>query len=359
MKRVRFFSFLILAILFRSEAGFAWGNIGHESVAEVAERYLSDDARKLVLSILGVEPLAAAAIFPDEVRSDARFKGFAPYHFVEIRNGTTYVQVEPKDGHTIISKVPALLMSPTVSRDRKMIFLRYLIHVVGDVHQPLHVGNGIDMGANLCNVNWVEPETYGTNQPRKTFLNLHTVWDENIIDSMKHQYGVEQEAKHPSQKNNPQKRWFGYKELTDWLMVEWTGALGPKAKDRKPGKFTTAELDAFAAATVLQWYRESRGMHSEVYPETTFNPDPYKRKYCKVKNPATNKIEDNIYDFASVPTLDEAYANAKAPIIRKQILKGGLRLAALLNRLAAGQAIPVEDELKILQSVLIEHEPAR
>src|SRR4051812_2098917 len=72
-------------------AAYAWGDLGHQAIAEIAERRLDADGRALVFSIVGADPLAYAAIFPDVVRSDGRYMdygtGFADYHFFEIPPG--------------------------------------------------------------------------------------------------------------------------------------------------------------------------------------------------------------------------------------------------------------------------------
>src|SRR5437660_477849 len=81
-------SLVVLAIL-APVRGWAWGNLGHQAVADVAERNLSKKAQQLVFEILGAEPLAIAAIFPDEVRAVPAFKDFANYHFLEIPEGKT------------------------------------------------------------------------------------------------------------------------------------------------------------------------------------------------------------------------------------------------------------------------------
>ena len=329
--------FIGLALLNCSQS-FGWGNVGHGTVGEIAERYLGDEAKKLVQSILGPEPLAVSAIYPDEVRSDDRYKDFAPYHFVEIPVGKDYAPIVPRDGNTIISKVPAMLTSSNVSRERKMILLRYLVHVVGDVHQPLHVGNGVDMGANLCSVNWVEPSSYAK-KPYKHFANLHSVWDENIIDYMKHTY-----TSAPAKNGTPPpKRWFGYKELADWIIDEAKPDLAdPSFKDTNP----------------LTWYAEARALHAQVYPDKS--ADPAKHTYCKRVNAQSKKVENGIYDASTVPTLDEAYAKRSAPIIRAQLLKGGIRLAKLLNQIATGQnSATAEKDIELLQSILIVNDMPR
>lgn len=333
----------------------AWGNVGHETVAEIAERFLKDDTKVFIQKILGPEPLVLAATFPDQVRSDKRFKGFAPYHFVEIPNGTKYQTGEKKNGHTIINKVPALLRSASLSRERKMLLLRYLIHVVGDVHQPLHVGNGYDMGGNLCNVYYQRPETYGTDKMVKDFLSLHVVWDENLIESMKEEY----KRKHPSPDPdaNPQKRWFGYAELTDWVLEEAIGTPNPKEKATKPGLYTREQLRAWGDTTALDWYTEARTLHSSVYPEKVYETEPAKRTYCKIKNLKTGKVENGAFNpKLPYPLLDEAYAKEKTPLVRLQLLKGGIRLARLLDRIAEGHDFKVEKDVDILESVLIEND---
>lgn len=337
----RSFKTVFFGLVVTARAAFGWGDVGHSTVAEIAERFLDPATKQFLQSILGPEPLAVAAVWPDQVRSDARFKGFAPYHFVEIVSGTQYKAGAPKNGHTMLSQVPALLKSASVSADRKRILLRYFIHVMGDVHQPLHVGNGIDMGANLCEVRWIEPESYGKRHRTVRDLNLHTVWDENLIDVMKEEFRAREDAARRAKGLPPQKRWFGYFEFADWITGE--------AK----AKYSQSDLEAFVKGDLLDWYAESRGLHNRVYPEKSFEPDPFKRKYCKVKNPANGKIENGAYDAKSIPTLDKAYADDKTALIRLQILKGGLRLAQKLKQIAAGETVTVENEADLIRSLLL------
>src|SRR5690606_26393967 len=119
-------------------------------------------AKKFVRQIVGIEPLSTSATWPDQVRSDSRFadyETFASYHFTTIPYGYTFdtipsTRLVKKDSHTILSKVPKLLLDPNVSIEIRQIWYRYLVHVVGDVHQPFHVGSGWDRGANLCKIYW-------------------------------------------------------------------------------------------------------------------------------------------------------------------------------------------------------------
>ena len=111
------------------------------------EQNLSPQARAMLADILGEEKVTYSAVYPDKVRSDHRFDKLASYHFVEIPQGFNYANRPNKvayDSDTILRFTPGILKDPKVSRDRKVMMMRYLIHVMGDIHQPLHVGNGVD-----------------------------------------------------------------------------------------------------------------------------------------------------------------------------------------------------------------------
>src|SRR5690606_5825151 len=154
-----------------SSSVWAWGDLGHETTGEIAEQIIAKDAKtkNAVQAILGVEPLAKAAIFPDHVRDDGRFNDFAPYHYVTIfRDSQTYTE---KNALTILKKYPDILTNRKYPREAKMIALRYLVHVVGDIHQPLHVGNEFDLGGNACQVKWQPSDDNGAVR-----VNLHSAW---------------------------------------------------------------------------------------------------------------------------------------------------------------------------------------
>lgn len=178
----------IIFVFMYSVSAYPWGDLGHSTVGYIADYKLSKRARNLVYQILGPEPLAVAAVFPDHVRSDNRYNGFVLYHYIEIKLGKRYADLKvadraDKDADTIISEVPEMLMDKKLSREQKMILLRYFIHIVGDVHQPLHVGNGLDRGGNLCDIKWVNPMTGKTETD-----NLHSFWDDKIMTYMEEDF---------------------------------------------------------------------------------------------------------------------------------------------------------------------------
>lgn len=158
----------------------AWGPTGHRVVGAIAEHHLSRKARKAVKRILGAESLAIASTWMDEVRSDSAYDHTHDWHWVTIPDGQTYALSEknPKgDVVEAIDRMRTLLRSDTVPLERERVALRFLVHLVGDLHQPLHVGRGDDKGGNDFQVQWF-----------KKGSNLHRVWDSEMIDDTKLSY---------------------------------------------------------------------------------------------------------------------------------------------------------------------------
>ena len=153
----------------------AWGKTGHRVAAAIADAQLSGLARAHVKEILGqAESLDEAANWPDEMRSDpAPFwqKTSTPWHYVTL-NGVIYDHAPPQgDALEALNKYSAILRDPNASLADKQTALRFVVHIVGDLHQPLHVGKCCDKGGNDVKVKW-----FGRD------LNLHSVWDSALVD---------------------------------------------------------------------------------------------------------------------------------------------------------------------------------
>ncbi len=154
---------------------FAWGKTGHRVVAAIADAQLSGLARAHVKQILGqAESLDEAANWPDEMRSNPSpfwQKTSTPWHYVTL-NGIVYDHAPPEgDALEALNKYSATLRDPNASLADKQLALRFVVHIVGDLHQPLHVGKCCDRGANDVKVKW-----FGRD------LNLHSVWDSALVD---------------------------------------------------------------------------------------------------------------------------------------------------------------------------------
>lgn len=158
----------------------SWGPTGHRVVGAVAEDYLTRKARVRLARILDGQSLAMASTWMDEVRSDAAYDHMADWHWVTIPDGMTYADTEKNPAGDIIATLNRVIDelregSLTAAEERERVLI--LIHLVGDLHMPLHVGNGNDRGGNDTRVSWFSRSS-----------NLHRVWDADMIDDTRLSY---------------------------------------------------------------------------------------------------------------------------------------------------------------------------
>jgi hypothetical protein len=160
----------------------AWGDIGHRIVAELAWRQLDPSAKAEVERLLkadGSGSLADVASWPDHLRNDPEHKALGkatgPLHYVDIRDDKCHY-VAPRDcadGKCVVGgleKYVAILGDRHKSSAERAEALKFVVHFVGDVHQPLHAGNRDDKGGNDYQVQF---DGKGTN--------LHSVWDSKML----------------------------------------------------------------------------------------------------------------------------------------------------------------------------------
>ncbi|MCS6974719.1 MAG: S1/P1 nuclease [Cyclobacteriaceae bacterium] len=169
-----------LIILLINLSAWAWGPTGHRVTGYIAEKYMTKKAKKTVRRILGGHSLAMVSTWMDEVRSDSAYNYMTDWHWVTIPDGQTYEQAEknPKGDvimtiERIITELKSKKLSPREEAER----IKVLVHLVGDIHQPLHVGRGDDRGGNDIRVTWF-----------RTDSNLHRVWDSDMIDDTRLSY---------------------------------------------------------------------------------------------------------------------------------------------------------------------------
>lgn len=304
---------LMLVLTGFSNKVLAWGESGHGAVGYIADKNLTPQARAFIHKIIGIEALAVASVWPDEARSDERFANFSEYHYMDIPPAYTFSTLPermraPRDADTIISQVPSLLVGSSLNREQKMILLRYLVHVVGDVHQPLHIGNSFDRGGNACKVKLLNPSS-----GRVEETTLHYVWDDKLITSLR-----------PVGKTG----WYGYKEFAELVLSE-----------------ENVDFKSFVQTKPSEWYDESQKLHSEVYPDKKSKEKVSYRPYCD--NPPSK-----------IPTLDNAYVKNSLTIIKKRILLAGYRLAGLINKMAEDASSAertLADDIKELEPITLKN----
>ncbi|WP_390915100.1 S1/P1 nuclease [Pseudosulfitobacter sp. SM2401] len=215
---MRYFLLTMFAIALNTQTALAWGPNGHRITAQVAQANLDENAAQWVESIAKGESLALMATWPDFIRSLPKYDCFKPWHFLTV-DGRTVQEARklppapagtcdmaiyekhnlPTNVVDAIEFLSAMLREDVIDtapvnfeslnwaiNDMQVsayngtlqaTALALLVHLVGDVHQPLHVGKAKDRGGNTITVDW-----FGAP------LKLHEVWDEAMIDGEKLSY---------------------------------------------------------------------------------------------------------------------------------------------------------------------------
>lgn len=209
---------LLAVLAFLPLPAGAWGQNGHRAIAHIAEKHLTEEVRYTVRQLLDGDSLAEASTWADEIKSDRDWNFASPWHYVNVEDDETYATA-PKspggDAIEAISRMRITLKNPSQPRQKRVEALKFLIHLVGDLHQPMHFGRRSDRGGNDVKVRWFGKET-----------NLHAVWDSEIIQSWE----------------------LSYRELADMVDI-------PDAKTQA----------AWTRATVLQWAEESFAYRKQLY----------------------------------------------------------------------------------------------
>jgi len=174
-----YIAFLIASITFANNSPY-WGPTGHRTVGKIAEKHLSKRAQKMINKILKGKSLAFVSTFGDEIKSDKKYSTFYTWHYINMSLGANYgdEKINPKgDLVTGINTCIAVLKNDNSTEEDKVFYLKLLVHLVGDLHQPLHIGRKEDKGGNTIQVEWFGKGT-----------NLHRVWDENMIEQWNMSY---------------------------------------------------------------------------------------------------------------------------------------------------------------------------
>jgi hypothetical protein len=161
-----------------SIALLSWGVVGHRAIGKIAENHLSPKARAAVQELLGGQSLADVATWADEVRPTPEYRHTGGWHFLNLPLGLNYAdfekQVKEKSEENVYSAVlkqEEIINDKTTTREAKVEALKFIVHFVGDLHQPMHISRAEDKGGNTIQLNY---EGQGTN--------LHSVWDSKLIE---------------------------------------------------------------------------------------------------------------------------------------------------------------------------------
>ena len=203
------------------QAADAWGATGHRATGEIAQRLLSKKAQKAIAKILDGQSLAFVSTYGDEIKSDERYRSYSPWHYVNFPFGSTYAESEKSDQGDLVHGINMcleVLKSTAATKQERQFHLKMLVHFIGDLHQPLHVGIAEDRGGNRRQVRWFDDGT-----------NLHRVWDTTMIEF----YGM------------------SYTELADNVAL-----------------LSKSQLESLQQGSITDWVMESRALCMDVYENT-------------------------------------------------------------------------------------------
>lgn len=208
--------FFFVPFLYLPVSTMAWGMLGHRIVGEIADKYLAARTRTEIRKILGNESIAMASNWADFVKSDTAYRYLYTWHFINFKRGLSYEEMKTElkkdtatDAYTKLNFLIKELKKKNLPLQKKQMYLRLLIHIVGDLHQPLHVSPEGTSGGNDIKVGWFSEAT-----------NLHSVWDSHLIELQQLSYTEYVSAINfttPAQRKTLQKQ-----PVTQWLYESYS-----------------------------------------------------------------------------------------------------------------------------------------
>ena len=279
MRRLLFI-YICSCLLFPS-AAFCWWETGHQTVARIAASLLTAGAQAKVAEILGVantpdavsDAMAKASTWADETKAET---GTGDWHFIDLALQDTKANIPDRCSNDNCVTARITLFARQLKTSSNLEALRYLIHFVGDIHQPLHAVSDADLGGNCELLN----PTVGKAK------NLHALWDGEIIDEMN----------------------MSDKELAASLEQQ----------------LTTEQQQKLAAGSADDWAWESHELAiADIYQKLHIPVEPI------IFPKSCANAPSEITQFRT--PVDGLYINSMKPVIQEQLLMGGVRLAKLLN----------------------------
>lgn len=253
---------ILLTAAINAATAFGWSQKGHDTVAYIAEKHLTEAASDSIAYLLDGKSPVYWANWLDNASHTPDYAYTKTWHYKNIDAGTEYSDapaVKSGDVVTASREMIAILANPVSNKAQKELALKILIHLIGDLHQPMHMGHYSDRGGNGVKLRFFDRDT-----------NLHSIWDGSIMNS-------------------------GHA----WTYTEWQQQLD---------RVSPQEEAAITAGNIDDWGRETYDIATRVY------------NYF----PAGSKVSYN-------------QIAAWTPVIEQQLLRGGLRLARILNAIFTPQ----------------------
>jgi S1/P1 Nuclease len=306
-----FISLTFATLLLLAPAGHAWGCKGHQTVALLAERHLTPEAKQFLLRLLTDNPVdpelkrycgsavtdlfADASTWPDDIRSP---RDNGPWHYIDIPRGESRRKsLDQYCGEKgcvtrAITEQLAVLKDPAAGGVKRAEALRYIIHFVGDLHQPLHAITNADEGGNCVPVKYLrrEPREHANHYSP----NLHAVWDTAILERDMESADPTEFAEHLDESfSNKVEAWqTAGIHLDDWV---WES-------------FDEAE----------------KFVYEPLVPKIAIEPDVPVHACTDDNHIGARLLQQHI-------TANEAYQQQAAGVVEQRIAQAGIRLALILD----------------------------
>ncbi|MSV35954.1 MAG: hypothetical protein EXQ47_10220 [Bryobacterales bacterium] len=305
LKILRAFCLALAILLGVASPVWPWGRQGHRIVARIAARNLKPDARKKLAAILGTndagleDAMAAASTWPDEISKSKT--GTFYWHFVDVpvtepfavgtlcaKHECIIDRIEEMADRLRMNRTGfALATPPDPPRPPKSQEVAFLIHFVGDIHQPLHGSDNSDQGGNCEHLRPPLVHADGT----KTNA-LHGVWDVDQVLTVMNVLGTEQAT---------------------------TAALFQRFRSGA----------RVSQGTALDWTRESHRLARE-------------NIYQKLRIPKYEAPFGQCAAHVANLTIDQAYLDSNEKLVEQQLMRAGIRLSNLLNDICAGSGCGIQ-----------------
>lgn len=254
MKRI----ILNLAMAAITLSAMAWGQKGHDVTAYIAEQHLTPTTKAAVEKLFDGKSIVYWANWLDNASHTREYAYTSTWHYKNIDSGVRYEEAPANPAGDAVTAIKAqieTLTDPGTTDQQKSLALKILVHVTGDIHQPMHLGHATDLGGNRITVKY-----FGRDNK------LHSIWDTNIVESAR-----------------------------KWSYTEWQQQI-----DRA----NEAMQAAIISGSIDDWAKETAQIATQVYEEM----------------PAGASVSYN-------------EVARWTPVIEDQFLRGGLRLAHLLNKI--------------------------
>ena len=278
---VRFqFCMVLISLVVNVPDSAAWGPQGHSVIGLIADGHLKPEVKELIAKKFNINSLADVATWADRTRK--KRKEESSWHYTNIEEGewTYNAERDCLDGACVTEKIHEFsgILRSTSLRERKKDALKFLVHFVGDVHQPLHLGNLKDRGGGTLRFLYKGKD-----------VSLHYLWDGGLIDWDGEPPQVNERRHTPP----PKARSLFPPGVARESLLKYAARLN--------GRVSEEEVSAWSLSTVSDWANESRSLALKV----------------------AYRVDKG--------GLSKAYIKRGREVINLRLTQAGVRLAHLLN----------------------------